>query len=237
MSVFQFKYFSVNQSRSALKVGTDAMVLGTLISADHKRVGLDIGSGTGVLSLMVAQKNTEILVDAVELEPESHCDCTENFFNSPWRNRLNAMALDFLELETEKKYDLIFTNPPFFENSQENLEKAKTMARHTKSLPLDLLFEKATEILDTTGSFWIILPFSAEKRAIQLANTSGLILIDEFIIEGKPAQAVRIVLHFQHATKDENAHVNTHTFLIRNADNLYSDQYKKATVEFHNREV
>jgi tRNA1Val (adenine37-N6)-methyltransferase len=237
MSVFQFKYFSVNQSRSALKVGTDAMVLGTLISADHKRFGLDIGSGTGVLSLMVTQKNAEILVDAVELEPESHCDSTENFFNSPWRNRLNAMALDFLELETEKKYDLIFTNPPFFENSQENIEKAKTMARHTKSLPLDSLFEKATKMLDTAGSFWIILPFSAEKRAIQLANNVGLILIDEFIIEGKPAQAVRIVLHFQHAKKDKKVHVNTHSFLIRNADNSYSNQYKEATAEFHNREI
>jgi tRNA1Val (adenine37-N6)-methyltransferase len=237
MSVFQFKYFSVNQSRSALKVGTDAMVLGTLISADDKRFGLDIGSGTGVLSLMVAQKNAEILVDAVELELESYSDCTENFSHSPWRKRLNAISLDFLELQTEKKYDLIFTNPPFFENSQENKGKAKTMARHTKSLPLDLLFEKTVKILDTTGSFWIILPFSAEKRAIQRAKNVGLILIDKFIIEGKPAQAVRIVLHFQHATKDEQVHVNTHTFLIRNADNSYSNQYKKATAEFHNREM
>ena len=237
MSVFQFKYFSVNQSRSALKVGTDAMVLGTLISADHKRVGLDIGSGTGVLSLMVAQKNPEITVDAVELDPESFSDCTDNFTNSTWRNRLNAIALDFLELQTEKKYDLIFTNPPFFEKSQENLEKAKTMARHTKSLPLDLLFEKVAKLLDSTGSFWIILPFSAEKRAIQLANTNDFNLIDEFIIEGKPAQAVRIVLHFQHGTGGKNVLVKTHTFLIRNADNSFSDQYKKATIEFHNREV
>ena len=237
MSVFQFKYFSVNQSRSALKVGTDAMVLGTLISTDHKKVGLDIGSGTGVLSLMVAQKNPEISVDAVELELESFNDCTENFTNSPWRNRLNAIALDFLEMQTEKKYDLIFSNPPFFENSQENIEKAKTMARHTKSLPLDLLFEKVANLLDSNGSFWVILPFSAEKRAIQLANTAGLILIDEFIIEGKPAQAVRIVFHFQQAKKDKSAAVNMHTFLIRNADNSYSNQYKKATAAFHNREV
>lgn len=237
MSVFQFKYFSVNQSRSALKVGTDAMVLGTLISADHKRVGLDIGSGTGVLSLMVAQINPEIRIDAVELELDSYSDCTENFANSPWCNRLNAIALDFLEMQTEKKYDLIFTNPPFFENSQENLEKAKTMARHTKSLPFDLLFEKVTKLLDSNGSFWVILPFSAEKRAIQLANTAGLILIDEFIIEGKPAQAVRIVFHFQQAKNDKSADVNMHTFLIRNADNSYSNQYKKATAAFHNRKV
>ncbi len=237
MSVFQFKYFSVNQSRSALKVGTDAMVLGTLISADHKRFGLDIGSGTGVLSLMVAQKNAEIRIDAVELELESYSDCTENFTNSPWRNRLNAIPLDFLELKTEKKYDLIFTNPPFFENSQENKGIAKTMARHTKSLPLDLLFKKVSKILDTAGSFWIILPFSTEKRAIHLANSVGLILIDKCTIEGKPAQAVRIVLHFQQVTKDESTHANTHTFLIRNADNSYSEQYKEATAEFHNREV
>lgn len=237
MSVFQFKYFSVNQSRSALKVGTDAMVLGTLISAGNKRVGLDIGSGTGVLSLMVAQKNPEIRVDAVELDQESFSDCTENFTNSPWRNRLNAMYLDFLELQSEKKYDLIFSNPPFFENSQENLEKAKTMARHTKSLPLDLLFEKVAKLLDSTGSFWVILPFSAENRAIQLANAIGLTLIDEFIIEGKPANAVRIVLHFQHASNDKNVPVNSHTFLIRNADNSYSNQYKEATAAFHNREV
>lgn len=237
MSVFQFKYFSVNQSRSALKVGTDAMVLGTLISVNHKRFGLDIGSGTGVLSLMVAQKNPEIRIDAVELELESFNDCTENFMNSTWRNRLNAMSLDFLEWQTEKKYDLIFSNPPFFENSQENLDKAKAMARHTKSLPLDLLFEKVAKLLDSDGSFWIILPFSAEKRAIQLANAIGLMLIDEFIIEGKPAQAVRIVLHFQHAKNDKIVQVNIHTFVIRNTDNSYSNQYKEATAAFHNREV
>lgn len=239
MSIFHFKYFTINQSRSALKVGTDSMVLGTLISCENKKKGLDIGSGTGVLSLMLAQKNSEIILDAIELDIESSLDCQLNFENSDWSNRLNLIVGDFLSSNWDKKYDLIFSNPPFFENSQENIKENKTMARHTKSLPFDLLFEKVASLLEENGSFWIILPFDARSKALSFAEQTGLNQMEEWIIEGKPNQAVRIVLHFQNL-KDENKSERkslSKTFLIRNADGTYSDHYKKATFEFHNREI
>lgn len=238
MSIFHFKYFTINQSRSALKVGTDSMVLGTLISCDNKKKGLDIGSGTGVLSLMLAQKNSEIILDAIELDTESSLDCQLNFENSDWSNRLNLVVGDFLASNWDIKYDLIFTNPPFFENSQENEKDNKTMARHTKSLPFDLLFEKVAALLDENGSFWIILPFLGKNKQIRIAELAGLSVLEEWIIEGKPNQPIRSVMHFK-KKNIENSEVQLilKSFLIRNTDGTYSENYKNATIDFHNKAV
>lgn len=238
MSIFHFKYFTINQSRSALKVGTDSMVLGTLISCDNKKKGLDIGSGTGVLSLMLAQKNSEIILDAIELDTESSLDCQLNFENSDWSNRLNLVVGDFLASNWDIKYDLIFTNPPFFENSQENEKDNKTMARHSKSLPFDLLFEKVAALLDENGSFWIILPFLGKNKQIRIAELAGLSVLEEWIIEGKPNQPIRSVMHFK-KKNIENSEVQLilKSFLIRNTDGTYSENYKNATIDFHNKAV
>lgn len=238
MSIFHFKYFTINQSRSALKVGTDSMVLGTLISCDNKKKGLDIGSGTGVLSLMLAQKNSEIILDAIELDSESSLDCQLNFENSDWSNRLNLVVGDFLASNWDIKYDLIFTNPPFFENSQENEKDNKTMARHSKSLPFDLLFEKVAALLDENGSFWIILPFLGKNKQIGIAELAGLSVLEEWIIEGKPNQPIRSVMHFK-KKNIENSEVQLilKSFLIRNTDGTYSENYKNATIDFHNKAV
>lgn len=237
MSIFHFKYFTINQSRSALKVGTDSMVLGTLISCENKKNGLDIGTGTGVLSLMLAQKNSDIKLEAIELDPESSLDCQLNFENSNWNDRLNLVVGDFLASKWDKKFDLIFSNPPFFENSQENVCKNKTMARHTKSLPFDLLFDKVASLLDENGSFWIILPFDTKSKAMKIADQTGLEAIEEWIIEGKPNQAVRIVFHFKRQEQLNNKNLESKIFLIRNSDNSYSEQYKLLTKEFHNKEL
>lgn len=238
MSIFHFKYFTINQSRSSLKVGTDSMVLGTLISCENKKKGLDIGSGTGVLSLMLAQKNSEIILDAIELDTESSLDCQLNFENSDWSNRLNLVVGDFLASNWDIKYDLIFTNPPFFENSQENEKDNKTMARHSKSLPFDLLFEKVAALLDENGSFWIILPFLGKNKQIRIAELAGLSVLEEWIIEGKPNQPIRSVMHFK-KKNIENSEVQLilKSFLIRNTDGTYSENYKNATIDFHNKAV
>lgn len=234
MSVFHFKHFSINQSRSALKVGTDAMVFGTLISCENKLFGLDIGTGTGVLSLMVAQKNPNIQIDAIELDSESAKDCYENFNQCRWKQRLNLIEADFLTLRsTEKKYDLIFSNPPYFENSQENTRENKTLARHTKSLPFHLLFEKVATLLDKNGSFWIVLPFTTKEGILTLAESFDLFLEEEWVIEGKPNQAVRIVLHFQNI----RTKCTTQKFLIRTEEGNYSEQYRQATENFHGKAI
>lgn len=237
MSVFHFKYFSIHQSRSALKVGTDSMVLGTLINCATKTCGLDIGSGTGVLALMIAQKNTLIDLDAIELDNQSAMDCKVNFENSSWADRLNLIEANFLNYSFTKKYDLIFSNPPFFENSLENEKQNKTMARHTKSLPFNDLFEKVSALLKEDGSFWIILPFAAENKVSEIAESNGLLICDSWIIEGKPQQPVRIVLHFQKLTQQKDSKIISKIFQIRNSDGCYSEQYKNATSEFHNKKI
>lgn len=238
MSIFRFKHFSIQQSRSALKVGTDSMVLGSLISCENKKKGLDIGAGTGVLALMIAQKNAEIILDAIELDSESSLDCRLNFENSDWSNRFNLIVGDFLNFSNDKKYDLIFSNPPFFENSQENEKDNKTMARHSKSLPFDLLFEKVAALLDENGSFWIILPFLGKDKQQGIAKQAGLTVLEEWIIEGKPNQPVRSVMHFKKGNvENREVQLISKSFLIRNSDGSYSENYKVATIDFHNKAV
>lgn len=236
MSVFQFKYFSIIQEHSALKVGTDAMVLGALIVGKDKKRGLDIGSGTGVIALMVAQQHPNLHLLGIELDPDSALDCDANFKQSPWSNRLDLVVGDFLAHPFNSKFDLIFSNPPYFENSLENSNIKKSVARHTKSLPFEQLFIKVSDLLLEDGSYWVILPFIACDRAVNLAKESGMYSTEKWIIEGKPNHPVRVVFHFQKLALGSSSCI-THTFVIRNADGSYSEEYIRATEMFHNREL
>jgi len=235
MSHFHFKHFSIQQANSALKVGTDAMVLGTLINCEGKKHGLDIGSGTGVLSLMIAQKNDSIELTAVEIDSDTALDCLGNFQDSIWSDRLTLIEGDFLEFNPESKFDLVFSNPPFFENSSENPKQNKAVARHTKSLPLDGLFEKVSNLLGSNGSFWIILPYQSEGRAKELASKAELSLLETWIIEGKPGNPVRNVFHF--IKNGEFTKHQSSVFVVRDMEGKYTEQYIKATIEFHGKSL
>ena len=133
MSNFRFKQFEITQNDNAMKVGTDAMVLGSFVNSHGRKKGLDVGSGTGVLSLMIAQNNSDISIDAVELDALSAAEGELNFKNSPWPERLKTHHCDFLEYETEEKYDLIVSNPPYYQTTLVNNDDRKANARHEKS--------------------------------------------------------------------------------------------------------
>jgi tRNA1Val (adenine37-N6)-methyltransferase len=134
-SYFQFKQFTVHQGDCAMKVTTDACIQGawTPVQKDEVRI-LDIGAGTGLLSLMLAQKAPNAIVDAVELNEQAATQAGQNFAGSPWADRLNVICSDIQGYRATHKYDLIISNPPFFNNSLKGPEASRNNARHTTAL-------------------------------------------------------------------------------------------------------
>lgn len=233
MPPFLFKHFAITQNRSALKVGTDAMLLGSFIQTENEIQGLDIGAGTGVLSLMVAQKNPSINIDAIDLDSESIVDCLENFTHSNWSERLSIISADFLAHEFDKKYDLIFSNPPFYQNTLVNQNHRTAVSKHAVHLPFDLLFEKVAKLLTDEGSFWIIFPFDDFEKVTIIGKSNGLFIENKITIESKLNVPTRIILSLRKTVNQ----VSEETLVIRNSDNSYSKQYIELTKEFHGKNI
>ena len=230
MSIFHFNQFSIQQTNSILKVGTDAMVLGSLVKTGNASHVLDIGTGTGVLALMMAQKNQTANVTAVEIDELSAKDCQENFTNSPWSHRLEIIVKDILEYEADNHFDLIICNPPFYSNSLSNENKRLASAKHAVHLPFDQLFQKIASLLSENGKYWMIFPFQDKQLVSDLAEKCGLFPEIDYSVNGKPNQPVRTVFCFGQLKPTA---IESHEITIRNHDNSYTDAYKKLTVDFH----
>ena len=229
MSIFKFKQFQVNQKNSAMKIGTDSMLLGALVAVESKKEALDIGTGTGVLSLMIAQRNSSLQITALEIESNAFIEAQQNIFDSPFQNQIRVLNVDFLQFKPTKKFDLIFSNPPYFENASKSESETKNLARHDDNLPLNLLFEKVSEILQDDGDFWIILPHKTLDNYKDLALEFGLKLNAVFQIYGKENQMIRKIGVFSHQLK-----ISTQTDLvIRCEKGNYTSQYKALTKDYH----
>ncbi len=173
--IFQFKRFSVKHDQCAMKVGTDAVLLGSWVDfSNHPQNILDIGSGSGVIALMLAQRSNVTQIDAVEIDEDAHEQCVENFENSNWADRLFCYQASFQEFvaetyEDELEYDLIVSNPPFF-NSTENITTSREKARFNASLPFEDLIEGVDLILSENGVFAVVLPNETETDFVLLAQ-------------------------------------------------------------------
>lgn len=233
MSIFKFKHFAVNQTNSAMKIGTDSMVFGSLIDVEGKSNALDIGTGTGVLSLMTAQRNNQLKITAIEIESNAFEEAKMNFKTSKFDSQLTALHVDFLDYHPETKFDLIFSNPPYFENAYKSLNQEKNLARHDDSLPLNLLFEKVANHLNEEGLFWVILPNLTFDTYLNNALQYGLFLVKQIEIFGKENQLVRKIGVFSKI----NIVFEHSNLVIRNSDGNYTDEYKKLTVEYHFNEL
>ena len=158
---FVFKQFELEQGKAAFKLGTDSVLLGSwLPKGDYKRV-LDIGAGTGILSLMLAQRFKEALVLALEIDKLSVEDCANNFSQSTWGKRLNIIEQDAIEwskYNEDEKFDLMISNPPYFKNSLLNPDERKSTARHSGLLNTSTLADFAKRHLSINGCLAIILP-------------------------------------------------------------------------------
>lgn len=235
MSIFKFKHFSVSQSDTTMKVGTDAMLLGSLVSlADQPTTVLDIGTGTGVLALMMAQRSERALVMALEIDELACHEAEENFKASPWSNRLASIHEDVLEIEFDSKFDLIVSNPPYYENSLLSENDRTSRAKHAEFLPVDSLLRKVKELLASDGSFWVIIPFENTSTWIELAKIHDLFLSHSTSIIGKEGQGEkRSVLAFG---RNQSETMSTQ-LTVRDSNNNYSKEYIELTKEFHDRDL
>lgn len=230
MKPFHFKEFSVQQASTALKVGTDAMLLGALVQqTGFEKVGLDIGTGTGVLALMMLQRNAILQMDAVEIDFGAFQDCTSNASNSPWKERMNCIQGNVFELALKPEYDLIICNPPYYENALQGLKTNLNQAKHAGETFLPQLFEMVSQKLSNEGSFWCILPSNNAEEWVKRIEKSGLSLSNFIKIYSKGNNLSRAVLCF---TKT-NSNPSISELTIRNLDGSYTEEYISLTKDFH----
>ncbi|RYD55448.1 MAG: methyltransferase domain-containing protein [Sphingobacteriales bacterium] len=176
-SWFRFKQFTIHQDRCAMKVSTDACIQGAWTPmADTVKHVLDIGTGTGLLSLMLAQRAAGINIDAIELDADAASQARENVSASTWANRIDVMQGDILNMSIDKQYDLIICNPPFFNNSLLGDDINRNNVRHTLSLTHDQLFEVIKKCLAPDGYASILLPTTEHEGWERLVNEAGWVI-------------------------------------------------------------
>ena len=174
---FVFKQFTVHQDRCAMKIGTDGVLLGAWTSLKGMPDSiLDIGAGTGVIALMLAQQSGASSIEGIEIDEAAYEQCVDNFENSPWGDRLFCYhaGLDELTEDIEEQYDLIVSNPPFHSEIVSSGNDSRDMARQNRSLPFEELILGVSQLLAENGSFSTIIPYKEEDAFLQLARQSNL---------------------------------------------------------------
>ena len=229
-SIFRFKQFEILQEQSALKVGTDAMLLGALIKAKEASLGLDLGSGTGVLSLMIAQQNNSILIDAIEEHLPSYNECKTNFQNSPWKHRLEIYPENYFSFSFQRKYDLIFSNPPFYFEKERHTKTNNLTSKHTTKEDFDRFASLVISQLSSEGRFWVIVPFNIYKYIVDLNVFKNLFINNLVFIKAKINKSIsRVVMCFSF----HEIFVDKTELILRDSEGLYTDDYIDLTRDFH----
>ena len=195
---FKFKQFTVWHGQCAMKVGTDGVLLGAWAPVEGARRILDVGTGSGVIALQMAQRAPGARILAVEIDPEAARQAAANVAASPWADRIEVVCTDFARLTTEEPFDLIVSNPPYFVNSLQNPDAQRAKARHSDSLPYDLLLERAAELLAPSGRFALIFPVEPLGDVLEAAAKHGLALDHLMRVFTKPGQCKRLMCSFLH---------------------------------------
>lgn len=233
---FTFKKFEVHQERCAMKVGTDGVLLGAWARVEHCHHILDMGTGTGLVALMAAQRSSADIV-AIDLDADAVAQATENVASSPWSNRIQVLESDARELANStpliarfQLFDAILCNPPFFENSLKCPNSARTMARHTDTLSFDELARSASRLLAPDGELSVVIPYDRAHDMTISAACCGLFATRKTIIVpvegGKPK---RILMAF---TRDGAAHA-AETLFIQDAARCYTPEYIRLVEDFY----
>jgi tRNA1Val (adenine37-N6)-methyltransferase len=234
MSVFQFKQFSVNQDQTAMKIGTDGVLLGawTPIENNPKSV-LDIGTGTGIIALMLAQRSNAEQIDALEIDESAYEQAVDNFENSPWGDRLFCFhaGLDEFVEEPEDEYDLIVSNPPFFSEDFRSENEQRDLARFQEAMPFEEIVEAADLLLSENGIFSVIIPFNEEDRFIELCAEAELFPIKVTRVKGAPnTKIIRSLLAFK---RYELAVLTADELVIEISRHEYTPEYISLTKDFY----
>jgi tRNA1Val (adenine37-N6)-methyltransferase len=227
MKPFRFQQFSIQQSKDVFRVGTDGVLLGAMCNVKNAKKILEIGTGTGLISLMLAQRNVSAKISAIDINENAVKLASENFRNSIFNENLKVGLKDFKNFETNENFDLVVCNPPFFE---ENASAKDVLARQQVELNFRNLVEKSTEIITKKGVLSIILPSEAATDVKSLAEEFNLYLVREINIYGiEGGNLKRNILEFSLAQKP----LEISDFVIEKSPRKYSDQYLNLTKNFH----
>jgi tRNA1Val (adenine37-N6)-methyltransferase len=231
---FKFKQFTIYQDGSAMKVGTDGVLLGAWADVvDAKRV-LDIGTGTGLIAIMLAQRTTnDVVVDAVEIDPSAYQQAVDNFRDCPWSSKLTVENISFQDFCADKSevYDIIVSNPPYFMNGLNAKGEARTQARNADSLPFEEFLSGSRKLLSPEGRLSVILPIEEGEYFERLARLEGFSLARKISVlpnPGKPAK--RYLLEFSM----QDAIAEYAELTVENGQrHVYSPEYIELTKEFY----
>lgn len=234
MSIFQFKQFAVNQDQCAMKIGTDGVLLGAWVPIDTSPNNiLDIGTGTGIIALMLAQRCDAHQIDALEIDENAYEQAVDNFESSPWSDRLFCFhaGLDEFVEEPEDEYDLIVSNPPFYIEDYRSENPQRDLARFQESMPFEDLVEAASLLLSENGVFAVIIPFKEEEKFLELAKEYELFPIKITRVKGTHEnQIVRSLVAFR---RYELAVLTADELVIEISRHEYTDDYIALTKDFY----
>lgn len=231
MSLFRFKQFTIHQDLAGMKVGTDSIILGSMIKmkSKYKHI-LDVGAGTGILTLMMAQKSSDSNITAVEIDSNSYHQANINIDNCKWNDRINLLHADAKHLKTDDKYDLIICNPPYFSNSKQSIITSKNRARHQ----VELTFEDLLTIWNKKGSddsdLACILPTKESKKMFDMVKNHGNYLAYHLEVRSNPnSNPKRAVMLF---SKNKMETIKSE-LCIHNNQGDYSESYINVTKDFY----
>lgn len=230
-SFFKFKQFIINQDKCAFKVGTDGVILGAYANLDGAKTILDIGTGTGLIALMAAQRS-DALIYAIEPDELSFEQARENFAASVWTDRITVNKTRIQDYFPRNMYfDKIISNPPFFVDSLKNPDNRLAVARHNDSLPFGEFIEGIGRLLTPEGSFETILPVKESAKLVELATKSGLFPCRVLHIKANPtSKVIRKIINFKNTL--ENC-IEEELIIDNGQRYCYTERYKELTKDFY----
>lgn len=232
---FNFKQFSIAQDRCAMKIGTDGVLLGAWVDVENAKNILDIGTGTGVIAIMMGQRNHEATIHGIDVDEASSVQATENMASAPWSERLDSshISIQAYAQVSDIKYDLIVSNPPFFSGGTLSSNQDKTNVRHTVKLPHGELLNAVRSLLTENGRFCVILPLIEGLRFQELAESYHLYCTKRTeVIPLKDKKATeRLLLQFEKIHKP----LEISSLVIQNGSKRhdYTEEYKSMTKEYY----
>ena len=237
---FQFKEFIVHQEHSAMKVCTDACLFGAWVAKDEAIVLantiLDIGTGTGLLSLMLAQVGSNTQITAIEIEAAAATEATSNFALSPWANNMKVVNSSLQDYSAsardtnEQKFDCIISNPPFYEGDLKSPDEKKNLASHSAALPWAELTHHVSNLLNEGGSYFVLIPALRSYTMQKLTEANGLQLVEEVLVHNTakalPIRAMQKFIKTTAAQKSQGSIiVKRSKIFIKDADNKYESVF------------
>ena len=226
---FRFKQFIVDDNKCAMKVGTDAVILGAWINVCNAKTILDIGTGCGLIALMAAQRSTA-QITAIDIDESASIQSRENFLASLWNERLDTVHGSVQQFNPDKQFDLIVCNPPFFKNAFKTPDPIRNIARHNDKLSFESLLASADRLLNDNGTFAFILPNEEAHQAITLGVAHQLYpnrCCTVIPRDGKSPNRLIVEL------SRRESEIKRETLTIRNLNNQYTSQYKELTKDFY----